>query len=305
MIASLTDGDLLAFLHEAKILTGLEGATLKALPVNYTSRFWRLETGQRIYVIKEFYPGLEDNPLYPTLPDHEAAALIDLERQALAPRLEAYCQSPQGHPLLIYGYAPAAEDDVPLDAATALIARLSAVGLPSGGYRPVPMGGAAVLRHGDAFLSLIAGCAKAVNLARLRPDHTAGIPGPGQPSLVHRSLSPGTLQATARGVRLIDWQYSGLGDPIEDLAGFLSPGLTTLYGMRPLVTDAENLFFDYYPHRDILDRFHRLRAAYHWRLAAYCLYRQETLSASNPPAARAYGRALEEEVDLLLRLRGR
>ncbi|WP_205424908.1 hypothetical protein [Marinobacter sp. BW6] len=55
----------------------------------------------------------------------------------------------------------------------------------------------------------------------------------------------------------------------------------------------------------MVGRFLEERDAYHWRLAAYCLFRHETLSQTNAPAARAYGRALEEEVDLLLSLRQR
>lgn len=303
VISGLSDDALLGFLNEQRILGDLSGAILKPLPLNYTSRFWRLQTSARTYVIKVFFPGLEDNPLFPTLPEHEASALKFLDHENLAPHLEAFLKTPNGDPLLIYGYQPAKHEEIDVRAAAELVGALAALDNPKFGLQRVPAGSTSVTAQGDAILRLIPGSKRAVNLARLRPDTLSGQKKNARMSLVHRSLCLGTLQASDRGPRLIDWQYAGIGDPVEDICGFLSPGLLTLYGLRPLAHYAEEIFLRHYPDREIIARFERERTAYHWRLAAYCLYRQETLERSNAPASRAYGRALEEEVDLLLRLR--
>lgn len=303
VISGLSDDALLSFLNERRILENLSGAILKPLPLNYTSRFWRLQTSARTYVIKVFFPGLEDNPLFPTLPEQEASALTFLDHQNLAPRLEAFLKTPQGDPLLIYGYQPAENEEIDVRAAAELVGALAALDNPPSGFQKVPSGSVSVTAQGDAILQLIPGSKRAINLARLRPETLTDQGANIRKSLVHRSLCLGTLQASDRGPRLIDWQYAGIGDPVEDICGFLSPGLLTLYGLRPLAHYAEQMFLQHYPDREIIERFERERAGYHWRLAAYCLYRQETLERSNAPASRAYGRALEEEVDLLLRLR--
>jgi len=299
----LSDTDLLAFLENLLPVTDWSTARLRPLPVNYTSRFWRLDTPERIFVIKEFFPDNEDNPLYPTLPDQEAEALNFLARYDLAPELETYSQSPAGTPLLVYGYAPPVNDEIDVGEAADLIGRIAALKEPVPGHQTVPAGYHEVLERGDAMLAAIPDSRKAVNLKRLRPQDDAIKRRAIQRTLVHRSFCLGTIQATADGARLIDWQFAGYGDPVEDLAGFVSPGLLRLYGLHPLVAYAEDMFLKHYPNQETAERFVEERSAYHWRLAAYCLFRHETLGEINAPAARAYGRALEEEVDLLLRLR--
>jgi len=299
----LSDSDLLAFLRHHLPVQDWSAACLRPLPVNYTSRFWWLDVPGRVYVIKEFFPGNEDNPLYPTLPDQEADALSVLAGHDLAPELEAFAQSPAGTPVLVYGYAPPKSDEIEVGEAAALIGRFAALSEPVPGHQTVPAGYHEVLQRGDAMLAAIPESRKAANLKRLRPEDGAIRPREIRRSLVHRSFCLGTILATGDGARLIDWQYAGLGDPVEDIACFVSPGLAMLYGIHPLVAHAEERFLEAYPDRETVSRFRQERGAYHWRLAAYCLFRQETLMHSNAPAARAYGRALEEEVDLLLRLR--
>ncbi|MEM9635204.1 MAG: aminoglycoside phosphotransferase family protein [Pseudomonadota bacterium] len=305
MSEQLSDTELLAFLERLLPVKDWSAARLRPLPVNYTSRFWRLDVPGRTYVVKEFFPGNEDNPLYPTLPEQEADALSVLARHDLAPELEAFGRSPAGTPLLVYGYAPPRTDEIEVREAADLIGRFAALKEPVPGHQVVPAGFHEVLARGDEMLASIPESRKAANLKRLRPEDTAVGQRDVVRSLVHRSFCLGTILSTGNGARLIDWQYAGLGDPVEDIACFVSPGLAILYGLHPLVAHAEEMFLEHYPDRDTVSRFMEERSAYHWRLAAYCLLRNETLMHSNAPAARAYGRALEEEVDLLLRLRAK
>ncbi|MTI42259.1 aminoglycoside phosphotransferase family protein [Roseibium hamelinense] len=277
------------------------------MPVSYTSRFWELRADGRIFIVKEFYPGLEDNPLFPTLPKQEASALYYLESIGLAPSLEAAFESPDGNPMVIYGYEPAGSDEIDVREAGKLLVNLASQVIATKEFQKVPAGALDVLAQADNILTRIPESRRAANLIKLRPSESdfGNDRIDFEPTLVHRSLCLGTVLATREGPRLIDWQYAGIGDPVEDLVCFLSPGLLTLYGIRPLALHAEDVLLQTYPDRDVMRRFERDRIAYHWRLAAYCLYRQESLACTNPPAARAYGRALEEEVDLILRLRAK
>lgn len=305
MSARLSDSDLLVFLKTLLPVTDWPAARLRPLPVSYTSRFWRLDMPDRLYMVKEFFPGAENNLLYPTLPYQEADALSGLAKHALAPELEAFAESPAGTPVLIYGYAPPVSDEIDVGEAAELIGRLASLPGPVPGHHEVPAGFHEVLDQGDAMLAAIPDSRKAVNLKRLRPESGSVKRRPVERLLIHRSFCLGTILATGEGARLIDWQFAGLGDPVEDIVCFVSPGLATLYGVHPLVAHAEDLFLKHYPDRGTVSRFLEERTAYHWRFAAYCLLRNETLMRENAPAARAYGRALEEEVDLLLRLRCR
>lgn len=303
MSERLSDAELLAFLKTLLPVKDWSSAKLRPLPVSYTCRFWWLEVPGRVYLVKEFFPDNEVNPLYPTLPEQEADALAVLARCDLAPQLEAFAQSPAGTPLLVYGYAPRQSDEIEVGEAAELIGRFAALSEPIPGHQVVPSGYHEVLQSGDDMLALIPHSRKAANLMRLRPDPVAVPRRAAVRSLVHRSFCLGTILATGEGARLIDWQFAGLGDPVEDIVCFVSPGLAMLYGLHPLVAHAEEMFLQHYPDQETVGRFVEERNAYHWRLAAYCLLRHETLSQTNAPAARAYGRALEEEVDLLLKLR--
>jgi len=299
----LSDAELLAFLKTLLPVTDWSAAKLRPLPVNYTCRFWWLESPGRFYLIKEFFPDNEENLLYPTLPEQEADALNVLARYDLAPELEAFAQSPVETPVLVYGYPPRQSEEIEVGEAADLIGRFAALSDPIPSHQIVPSGYHEVVKSGDDMLALIPQSRKAANLMRLRPETRAVPQRDAVRSLVHRSFCLGTILATGDGARLIDWQFAGLGDPVEDIVCFVSPGLAMLYGLHPLVAHVEEMFLQHYPDAETVGRFVEERSAYHWRLAAYCLLRHETLSHSNAPAARAYGRALEEEVDLLLRLR--
>ena len=303
MREQLSDTALLSFLKTQLQVTDWTRVHLRPLPVAYTCRFWKMDVPGRSYIIKEFFPEAEDNPLYPTLPKQEADALSGLARHQLAPDLEVFAVSPVGTPVLVYGYPAPQDNEIDVAEAAELIGRFAALKELVPGHQTVPAGYHEVLWRGDEMLAAIPDSRKAANLKRLRPLD-ADVPQRAvERSLVHRSVCLGTILATGAGARLIDWQFAGLGDPVEDIACFVSPGLAMLYGLHPLVAHAEQMFLKHYPDRNTVSRFLEERSAYHWCFACYCLYRHETLMLANAPAARAYGRALEEEVDLLLKLK--
>ena len=118
--------------------------------------------------------------------------------------------------------------------------------------------------------------------------------GPVARRLVHRDAGPGNLIDTGDRLLLIDWQAPGAGDPVEDLAAFLSPAFQILYGREPLTDDEEGAFLDAYP-----DAARRAPAAAHaaqLRLADGGLLRRGGRSSSTgtrPEASAAYTRATD------------
>ena len=86
---------------------------------------------------------------------------------------------------------------------------------------------------------------------------------------------PGNIVAHDGTLTLIDWQCPQIGDPTEDLALFLSPAMQQVYRGAPLSAAEEAAFLDRYPDPQLVARYLALRPWYHWRMAAYCLWRDQ------------------------------
>ena len=124
-----------------------------------------------------------------------------------------------------------------------------------------PMGAAAIAQHATSFAP--------AGLPALPAPVEVALP---RPSLLHGDFVPGNILATPGGLRLIDWQCPGLGDPVDDLALFLSPAMQFLYRGRPLASaEIEALMLDL--PGDLRARYAVLRPILHWRIAAHCALR--------------------------------
>nr|WP_237028955.1 aminoglycoside phosphotransferase family protein [Phaeobacter porticola] len=96
-----------------------------------------------------------------------------------------------------------------------------------------------------------------------------------QATLIHGDPVPGNILAHDGTLTLIDWQCPQIGDPVEDLALFLSPAMQQVYRGAPLSAEEEVAFLAGYPDPRLVKRYHQLRPWYHWRMAAYCRWRDE------------------------------
>lgn len=93
--------------------------------------------------------------------------------------------------------------------------------------------------------------------------------------LIHGDPVPGNIVLTDKNPVLIDWQCPANGDPVEDLALFLSPTMQLLYRGAPLSASEEQDFLGAYPNAEIVRRYHLLKPWFNWRMAAYCLWQME------------------------------
>lgn len=103
---------------------------------------------------------------------------------------------------------------------------------------------------------------------------------------------PGNLLLNDDAVVLIDWQCPAIGDPAEDIAIFLSPAMQYVYRGKPLTDDEEAAFLAAYRDRAITRRYRALKPWFHWRMAAYCLWRARNGSPDYAPAFRLEAAAL-------------
>jgi len=233
-----------------------------------------------------------DTPLFPNLPRDEGAALLALADTGLAPRLRAMLTTPSG-PCLVYNACPGAPWANDAGPVGALLARLHRVEPPKN-LRRVSITSQAILAGGDAMLLLLAKPGDLVaRRPRVRPDDAMI----GAAVFLHGDPVPGNIivQIGTAPV-LIDWQCPALGDPVHDLALFLSPAMQTLGRGAPLSSVERAAFLQGYANPEVAHRLSLVEAALSWRMAVYCAWRIVRGHAD-------YGPAMNAELDHLQQLR--
>ena len=252
-------------------------APSERLAGGYTNEVWRVGD----LVVKRYdrtaRPGLFGND-----PLAEARALVLLAPSGVAPT-PVHFDEPAG--VVVYRFAAGKTWDGGVERVARLLGGVHA--LPGHGFRSLPVDGGAILADGDRFLRIERGS----ELRAIRPPSVRC--GPVARRLVHRDAGPGNLIDSGTDLKLIDWQCPGAGDPVEDLAAFLSPAFQILYGRAPLSDDEEAAFLEAYPTPLVVRRLERMRSNYDWRMAAYCGWRAERLADTDPTASAAYTRALD------------
>lgn len=221
-----------------------------ALQGGRTNHVWRAGD----LVVKVYDPNAQ-TPLFGNDACAEHAALTALSGTNIAPtphRLAAV----KGHQVLVYRALDRVSDHIDPTSAGALLSKLHRCPLPTDLDRAAM--GDDILKTAEKI-----GGQKAPGWI-IAPDT------PNALCFVHRDPIAANFVPTSGGVRLIDWQCPGLGDPLEDIAHFLSPAMRVVYGQKPL-SDAEiNAFWAGYADPEAQARYGAFGAAFHWRMAAYC-----------------------------------
>lgn len=266
-------------LHDSSFWQLLEGGR--------TNWLWRVTQPDGDIVVK-LYSGETRNPLFPNDPQSEADVLRHLEGQNIAPRLQEHFQTDAGI-CLTYTHL----DGVPWTSGctqvASLLHRLHKI-KPPVGLRQVPDGSAALRQQG---MTILEECPRYLT-QQLRQLEPKGCVAPsGASCLLHADPVPTNMIAQAGKLKLIDWQCPAIGDPCEDLAVFLSPAMQITYRGNALSATERATFLDAYPGKATIRRYRLLEPWYHWRMAAYCLWKE---TQGDEDAAHAY----EAEVDAML-----
>jgi thiamine kinase len=300
-----------ALLVERGLAADAGDVDLELLAGGYRNRVyrWRRPRPAPDAVVKVFVESPE-NPLFPTLADHEAAALSLLAGSGLAPEPIAAASDPHLGDVLVYAMVEGDMWATDTRAVGRLLRRVHAVDPASSGFAFRTL----VSSPDDLAIQTVAMLERAdddplVQRVRALTERArAGAANAAGPAcLVHTDPGPGNVIVAADGPRLIDWQCPGLGDPVEDLAGFASPAIHILYGLDPLGPDDVADLLDGYDElslgndsaRSATARFAALAPLFSARLAAYCAYRTSALAHSEPHVSARYRRALHAEIEHL------
>jgi len=239
-----------------------------ALDGGRTNRVWRVEGSDQTLICK-LYRQSPDNPLYPNLPGIEYEMLSALSQTGMAPRPVALFHTDMGD-LLVYRHLAGVLWSSGVTSVARLLSRVHGTKPPIA-LRRLASGSGGLVRQTRYISSFCRG--RAADMPDfLRDRHIAPAR---QLRLIHTDAVPGNLVITRDGLRLIDWQCPALGDPCEDLASFLSPGMQQLYRGAPLKRHETVQFLATYPDQRMVARYRRLAPFFHWRTAAYCQWRLE------------------------------
>ncbi len=253
-------------LRQRGILNGPSEWT--ALEGGRTNRLWRVSRPEGDIVAK-LYKGETRNPLFPNDPASEVRILEHLATLGVAPTLLDHFRTDVGF-CLIYSHLEGRAWHADCTKVATLLHRLHQTPPPSG-VRRTPDGSDAIRSQGRAILDL---CPSdlAEELRRLEPQEH--IPASGLARLLHADPVPTNIIDHVGKLRLIDWQCPAVGDPCEDIAVFLSPAMQLAYRGTALTADERNTFLAAYPDAKTTDRYRQMEPWYHWRMAAYCLWKE-------------------------------
>lgn len=255
--------DLLTLLRERALVA--DGAGFLPLHGGRTNRVWRIPGGNAVV---KLYRRPDRNPLFANTPEAEVACLRALDGFDLAPRLIASGRCSDGD-WVLYDHAPGQPWQRDPRPAASVLRQVHDIPPPA----DLVAGCDGSDDLGDQTDAILARCTgpDATALAACRPaSHVAR---GGLDALVHRDPVAGNILVAHGRAVLIDWQCPARGDPCEDIAMFLSPAMQRLYRGSPLAYEEIAEFESAYDSGGTLDRYRALKPWYHWRMAAYCLWR--------------------------------
>ncbi len=251
-----------------------------------TNKVWRVSAGGEDLVCKYSVKD-SSNPLFPNFPESEYRCLRDLSGSGLLPELRGRAGVPGGV-ALVYGFVPGDRWRAGAADVARLLSCLHQLPPPRGLRRPAT-GSSGLREHALGILGLCRSPCAAW-LASLEPR--CGRFDGARRCLVHGDPVPGNILRTGGRLVLIDWQCPAAGDAADDIACFLSPAMQLLYGSGPLDAAERAAFLAAYGDQRIAARYLGMETLFHWRMAAYCLWRVET-------GSQEYREAMKAEVSAL------
>lgn len=270
------------------------GDKWRALAGGRTNAVWSVPSPGGALVVK-LYRAAAATPLFGNDPDAERASLTALAGSGLAPDLIATGHTPAGRSI-VYAHVAGRtwrNGDDPIAVARALAHLHSqplAASLPQ-----LPAGAKRLRREARSIADTLGRAAEPVR-SHLDLSVESALPA-GIPAFIHGDPTAANTLLSDGGIRFIDWQCPGFGDPADDLAVFLSPAMQIVSGNAPLSAEDSARFLDAYqeaaPHGSgAVARYRAHAPLYHVRMAAYALWRAQR-------GDRIYAEAADAEIEAI------
>lgn len=244
------------------------GCVFHLLAGGRSNRVWHVE-GEISAVLKLYHPA-SGNPMFANDPDREVSSLQCLAGTGMAPRLIAAGEFESAR-WILYTHVTGSTWRQQPDHVARLLGRLHDQPFPE--KLPKGVNGSVQIETGTHHILTDCSGPEADRVARMRPLTT--VPPTTRCGLIHGDPVPGNIVEHDGTLTLIDWQCPVFGDPAEDLAVFASPAMQYLYRGVPLSSDEEASFLSAYPDHRVTSRYKALKPWFHWRMAAYCLWKSQ------------------------------
>ena len=260
-----------------------------------SNRLWRVQRSSGDIVVKLYIAGTA-TPLFANDAGAEAKVLAHLKDTGLAPA-PVHNGSLSSGSILIYAYQDGLNWRAGPEQPAKVLKTLHQLSVPSGlrTLPGAPDGSRALLDQTFAILKMIP-VDLAADIQKLRP--VGSVPPSGIRQILHGDPVPDNFVCSPRDALsvpvLIDWQCPALGDPVLDLALFLSPAMQHVTRGTALSEQECRRFLDAYNDRATEARLKALLPFLHWRMAAYCLWK---ITRDKPD--HAYAAALEAQLAAL------
>ena len=273
-------------------------ARWQALRGGRTNALWVVACAKASLVVKLYAPEAA-TPLFANEPGSEAQVLNALAGSGLAPNCVFHGNTRAG-PVLVYDHQSGSPWRRDPAAAAVILRMLHRLPVPSDlqCLNRAPDGFQALKDQTRAILAQIPAHER-LALLSIEPDIT--VPPNDYKRLLHGDPVPDNIvwrgDAGARSLTRIDWQCPALGDPILDLALFLSPAMQIVTRGAPLSETERQQFLTAYEDAQAVSRLTAMQPVFHWRMAAYCLWK---LTRTTPD--QSYKAAMEAEISALGRI---
>ncbi|UWQ14313.1 phosphotransferase [Aliiroseovarius sp. M344] len=244
-----------------------EGAHWTALGGGRTNPIWKVNFDNNPKLVCKLFVPDTATPLFANDGTREALALRALSGTQIAPDLVAFQDSTLGDSV-VYKYIKGKRWQGDVRKVAQVMARLHQCPLPDG-LPETTATPATLVADGN---NMVTGATNEPPSPPVRSD----LP-PARRAFLHGDIVPGNILETANGLRLIDWQCPVIGDPIADIAMFLSPAMQVLYGHRALSVAEIETFLTTYQHESgdsfSVSRYRALAPLFQWRMSAYCRWK--------------------------------
>lgn len=277
-----------------------QGASWRSLCGGRTNQVWLVSNAMSERVVKLYSPAA-NTPLFANDPMAEALVLGALAATGLSPR-PLFNSILSAGAVLIYEHqkgTPWRSDPQPVALALKTLHDLPVA--PQLEELPLAPDGSAELV--EQTMAMLAEIPSALAEPMRASCPQGKVPPSGHRVLLHGDPVPGNLicppdRPGALPV-LVDWQCPTLGDPVMDLALFLSPAMQQVGRARALSEQERDNFLTSYGDAAVKERLNALQPFLHWRMAAYCLWKM-----TRPRPDPAYAAALRQESAALARAPG-
>lgn len=229
---------------------------------------WRTKDAfGRALMVKLFRPDRASD-VFPNSPEDEFAILSELAGHSLAPHVVGLYHTSHGS-VLIYEQIEGLQWTQGVSRVASVLRRVHDFEVKSS-LRHAENGSHAIEEQGKRLLSLCSGDLVAT-VKELIPQNKVSLTQ--KTGLIHGDPVAGNMIVQGDQVYLIDWQCPAIGDPMTDLALFLSPAMQTIYLGRILNDYERAEFLEVYGETS---RFAEIIPWYTWRMLAYCLWRWQS-----------------------------